>query len=182
MAEHGDATGCRRDRPGDAAEDRRLPRAVRPAKRKSFALRERHVDIAHDVALAEPAAEPLDQKRRCVIGRRRLCGRHLSVDDREWAHTPAGRDQFPLQTGVNCRRAVDLPCERLSRAALRLPDLAWVGRTRRKFSSAALEQLVHIPQVRQTHRRPSLSFCRHAVPPLCCPLSQLSKANTSQTR
>ena len=62
VAEDSDPTRRRCDRPGDAAEDRGFPGAVRPADGESLAPVEHGVELFQDVASAKASPEPLDQE------------------------------------------------------------------------------------------------------------------------
>ena len=62
MAEHGDATSCRRDRARNAPKDGRLPRPVRPAERDTLARLELEIEAIDDVPPTEAAREALHRE------------------------------------------------------------------------------------------------------------------------
>jgi hypothetical protein len=71
---------CRRERSGDAPENRRLAGTVRPAQRDALARGDGQVERSHDLAIAEAAAELFDLQDLLV--QRGLALRPWMLDER----------------------------------------------------------------------------------------------------
>jgi hypothetical protein len=104
VAEDSNAAGGWCDGPCDAAEDRRLPGTVRPAKGESLALLEPQVEVAYDVASAEAPSEAFDQERFSWKGGRRQgsltrVARHAALCRREIKRRPL-RAAKPAMPGL----------------------------------------------------------------------------------